>query len=94
VLVDHVTAQEASYNATLLVIIRGSHGREEANSFYYDGEIRDEDTVVDPDGETSVPEKDQIIKKHGQQWRVTFVMRQSGAGTEEYSVHKVYLARA
>jgi hypothetical protein len=62
--------------------------------FYYDGEIRNEDTVVDPDGETSVPEKDQIIKKHGHQWRVTFVMRQSGAGTEEYSVHKVYLARA
>jgi hypothetical protein len=62
--------------------------------FYYDGEIRDEDTVVDPDGETSVPEKDQIIKKHGQQWRVTFVMRQSGGGTNEYPVHKVYLARA
>jgi hypothetical protein len=62
--------------------------------FYYDGEIRDEDTVVDPGGETSVPEKDQIIKKHGQQWRVTFVMRQSGNGAEEYSVHKIYLARA
>jgi len=62
--------------------------------FYYDGEIRDEDTVVDSDGETSVPEIDQIIKKHGQLWRVTFVMRQSGAGGDEYPVHKVYLARA
>jgi hypothetical protein len=62
--------------------------------FYYDGEIRDEDTIVDPDGGTSVPEKDQIIKKHGRSWRVTFVMRQSGAGSDEYSVHKVYLARA
>jgi len=62
--------------------------------FYYDGEIRDEDTVVDPGGETPVPEKSQIIKKHGQQWRVTFVMRQSDAGTDECPVHKVYLARA
>jgi hypothetical protein len=62
--------------------------------YYYDGEIRDEDTVVDPDGETSVPEKDQIVKKHGQQWRVTFVMRQSAVGTDGYPVHKVYLARA
>jgi hypothetical protein len=62
--------------------------------FCYDGEVRDEDTVVDPGGETPVPEKGQIIEKHGQMWRVTFVMLQSGAGTEEYPVHKVYLARA
>jgi hypothetical protein len=33
--------------------------------FYYDGEIRDEDTVVDPGGETPVPEKGQTIKKRG-----------------------------
>ena len=62
--------------------------------FCYDGEVRDEDTVVDPDGETPVPEKGQIIKKRGQMWRVTFVMLQSGGGAEEYPVHKVYLARA
>jgi len=62
--------------------------------FYYDGEIRDEDTVVDPNGETPVPEKEQIIKKHGQEWRVTFAKKESGGGKEEYAVHKVYLARA
>jgi hypothetical protein len=62
--------------------------------FYYDGEVREEDTVVDPSGEASVPEKGQIIRMHGQSWRVTFVMQQSGNGADEYSVHKVYLARA
>jgi len=69
-------------------------GEKKQIAYYYYGEIRDEDTVVDPDGETPVPEEGQIIKKHGQQWRVTFVMRQSGAGTDEYPVHKDYLARA
>jgi len=62
--------------------------------FCYDGEVRQEDTIVDPDGGTSVPEKGQIIKKHGQMWRVTFVMLQGVAGPEGYAVHKVYLARA
>jgi hypothetical protein len=62
--------------------------------FCYDGEVREEDTIVDPDGETPVPEKGQIIKKHGQMWRVTVVMLQGVAGTDGYPVHKVYLARA
>jgi len=62
--------------------------------FCYDGEVREEDTIVDPEGETPVPEKGQIIKKHGQMWRVTFVLLQGVADTEGYPVHKVYLARA
>ena len=62
--------------------------------FCYDGEVRPEDTIVDPDGGTPVPEKGQIIKKHGQMWRVTFAMLQGVAGAEGYPVHKVYLARA
>ena len=62
--------------------------------FYYDGEIKPEDTQVDPDGELAVPKKEQIIEKHGQKWRVTFVVRESGGGKGEYPVHKVYLARA
>jgi hypothetical protein len=62
--------------------------------FYYDGEINNEDTRVDSDDEIPVPDKGQIIEKHGQKWRVTFVMKQTGRENGEFPVHKVYLARA
>jgi hypothetical protein len=62
--------------------------------FYYDGEINNEDTQVDSDDQIPVPDKGQIIEKHGQKWRVTFVMKQAGRENREFPVHKVYLARA
>jgi hypothetical protein len=62
--------------------------------FYYDGEVREHDTVVDPSGEAVVPENGQVIKKHGQPWRVTYVQRQGGNGAYEYGIYKIYLARA
>jgi hypothetical protein len=61
--------------------------------FYYDGEIKPEDTQVDSDGKLAVPNKEQIIEMHGQKWRVTFVQHEIG-GNREMPVYKVYLARA
>jgi hypothetical protein len=62
--------------------------------FLYDAEIRNDDTIVDSDGVAHVPQKDEIIEKHGQHWRVTFVLKQSGGEKDEYAVYKIYLARA
>jgi hypothetical protein len=62
-------------------------------SFYYDGEFRNEDTLVDPDGTVSVPEKASVIRMHGQNWRVTHVGRTAGAA-DDYVFYKIYLARA
>ena len=62
-------------------------------SYCYDGEFRNEDTVIDPDGTALVPEKGAIIRMHGQNWRVTHVGKTVG-GKDEYIVYKIYLARA
>jgi hypothetical protein len=62
-------------------------------SYYYDGEFRADDTVIDPDGAAPVPEKGSIIRMHGQNWRVTHVGKTAG-GKDEFVVYKVYLARA
>jgi hypothetical protein len=48
------------------LVTGGLMGAKKQIVFYSDGKIRAEDTVADPDGETSIPEKGQIIKKHGQ----------------------------
>jgi hypothetical protein len=61
--------------------------------FYYDGEVNPGDTQVDSDGELAVPKKEEIIEKHGQKWRVTFVQNAVGSNGE-FPVYKVYLARA
>lgn len=73
---------------------RGATGEKKWIVFCDDSEIRDEDTLVDPGGETPTPEKGQIIEKHRQMWRVTFVKLRSGAGKDGSPVHKVYSARA
>ncbi|MGC2331081.1 MAG: hypothetical protein WA581_06490 [Candidatus Acidiferrales bacterium] len=62
-------------------------------AFYYDGELNNEDTIVDPDGSVTVPEKDAIIRMHGENWRVTHAGRTVG-GKDEHVVYKIYLARA
>lgn len=61
--------------------------------YCYDGEFRNEDTVVDTDGTVQVPEKGTVIRMHGQNWRVTHVARAAG-GASESVAYKMYLARA
>jgi len=60
--------------------------------YCYDGEFRNEDTLVDPDGTAPVPEKGAIIRMHGQNWRVTHVAK--AVGKDDFVAYKVYLARA
>jgi hypothetical protein len=62
--------------------------------YYYDGEINKDDTQIDPEGSLVLPKKDEIIRKHGQNWRVTFVGPGTADPGDEYSVFKVYVARA
>jgi hypothetical protein len=62
-------------------------------SYYYDGELREEDTVIDGEGTAPVPEKGAIIRMHGQNWRVTHVGMKAG-GEDEFVLYKIYLARA
>ena len=61
-------------------------------AFYYDAELRSEDTVIDPDGSTTVSEKGAIIRMPGQNWRVTHVAK--AAGKDDVVAYKIYLARA
>ena len=60
--------------------------------YCYDGEFREEDTVIDPDGSAPVPEKGAIIQMHGQNWRVTHVAKV--VGKDDLVAYKIYLARA
>jgi hypothetical protein len=62
-------------------------------AFYYDGEFREGDTIMDPEGTVPVPEKGAVIRMHLQDWRVTHVGRMVG-GKDEYVMYKIYLARA
>jgi hypothetical protein len=62
-------------------------------SYYYDGEFREEDAVIDPDGTAAVPEKGAVIRMHGQNWRVTHIAKSLEA-KDDYTVYKLYLARA
>jgi hypothetical protein len=62
-------------------------------AFCYDGEFRTEDTIIDPDGTAEVPEKGAIVRKHGQNWRITHVGKTIG-DKDEFVVYKIYLARA
>lgn len=71
---------------------RGLMGEKKQIVFYYDGEIKPEDTQVDSDRKLAVPKKEQVIEKHGQKWRVTFVQNEIG-GNREIPVYKAYLAR-
>jgi hypothetical protein len=61
--------------------------------YCYDGEFRDEDTVIDPDGTAAVPEKGAILRMHGQNWRVTHVGK-TAANADGLVAYKLYLARA
>ena len=61
-------------------------------SYCYDGESREEDTVIDPDGTAPVPEKGTIIRMHGQNWRVAHVAK--AVGNDGFVAYKIYLARA
>lgn len=68
-------------------------GEKKQIAFYYDGEFRNEDTIIDSDGSASVPEKGAIIRMHLQDWRMTHVSKTVGQ-QDEYVVYKIYLARA
>jgi hypothetical protein len=62
-------------------------------AYYYDAEINPEDTEVDMEGDMPVPEKGQILEKHGQRWRVEVVMvDHSFDGALD--VHRIYLVKA
>jgi hypothetical protein len=61
--------------------------------YCYDGEFKADDTVIDPDGSATVPEKGAIIRMHEQNWRVTHVGKTTG-GRDEFVAYKIYLARA
>ncbi len=58
--------------------------------FVYDGKAENGEAVEDPDGEISVPIKDQIINRSGKSWKVAAVNeRNDGAGA--WPVHVVFL---
>jgi hypothetical protein len=65
-------------------------GEKKQIEYYYDRKINDEDTQVDTDGDKLVPERGQIIQKHGGRWKVELLITEYGA----LPVHKVYLVKA
>jgi hypothetical protein len=67
-------------------------GEKKQIAYHYDSVFKDEDTQVDMDGTLRVPEKGQIIKKHGQPWRVAEVMAQYSTDGS-LPVHKVFLVK-
>ena len=68
-------------------------GEKKHISYCYDGETRDEDTVVDPEGTVPLPEKGTVIRMHEQNWRGTHVAR-AIAERDGFVACKIYLARA
>jgi len=67
-------------------------GEKKQISYCYDGEYKNDDTVTDPDGTASAPEKGAIIGMHGQNWRVTHVGKT--VAKDEFVAYKIYLAGA
>jgi hypothetical protein len=68
-------------------------GEKKQIAYYYDRKINNEDTQVDLDGDKLVPERGQIIEKHGGQWKVEMVITEYGFDGS-LTVYKVYLVKA
>jgi hypothetical protein len=61
-------------------------------AYFYNSEFNADDTQVDMDGDIRVPQKGEIIEKHGERWKVEIVMVDhsfSGA----LPVHRIYLVK-
>jgi len=68
-------------------------GEKKQIAYYYDTKFNEQDTQIDMDGDLSVPEKGQVLEKHGRRWKVEAVMTSYG-GDGSLPVHKVYLVKA
>jgi hypothetical protein len=64
-------------------------------AFYYDGELAEDETIVDMAGTEIVPGRDQILRRRGKEWKVSAVMIvHSGKALPTYKVYLVPTQRS
>jgi hypothetical protein len=62
-------------------------------AYYYDTRFNAEDMEIDTEGDMVVPDRGQILQKHGERWKVAAVMIEH-KNDGSLSIHRVYLVKA
>lgn len=67
-----------------------SVGKPKQIVYRYDGDAASEEPVTDFDGEVRVPQKDEIVRRKGKDWKVVAVNEQTSSDGR-IPVHRVFL---